>query len=279
MRQRKPDGLAHLVSVGPRRDIARQRVDVGPDHEADGPIAGDGLNVVEAAQEVAMLLEVDTDLFLSLAGGRAQEIVAVIGVVPPTGQRHVTRPGIAGPLAPLDQQRLALAAALALTAGLFHVFNHSIFKSLLFFGAGAVLNATGERDMEHLGGLIHRMGTTGAAFLVGSAAISGLPPLNGFVSEFLIYVAAFGFLAGNAGAGAAGLPAVVGILALAMIGGLAGTVGGVAISKIISALAGWSTVISPFSVILSLGSRSLHGFLRRYRATRLHGKKPVLHPC
>ena len=53
-----------------------------------------------------------------------------------------------------------LAAALALTAALFHVFNHSLFKSLLFFGAGAVLSATGERDMEHLGGLIHRMPQT-----------------------------------------------------------------------------------------------------------------------
>jgi formate hydrogenlyase subunit 3/multisubunit Na+/H+ antiporter MnhD subunit len=52
---------------------------------------------------------------------------------------------------------MAVAAALALTAGLLHVFNHSVFKSLLFFGAGAVLNATGERDMEHLGGLIHRL--------------------------------------------------------------------------------------------------------------------------
>ena len=57
------------------------------------------------------------------------------------------------------------AAALALTAALFHVFNHSLFKSLLFFGAGAVLTATGERDMEHLGGLIHRMPLTAFAFL------------------------------------------------------------------------------------------------------------------
>ena len=54
----------------------------------------------------------------------------------------------------------AAGAALALTAALFHVFNHSLFKSLLFFGAGAVLTATGERDMEHLGGLIHRMPRT-----------------------------------------------------------------------------------------------------------------------
>jgi hydrogenase-4 component B len=84
---------------------------------------------------------------------------------------------------------MAAAAALALTAGLLHVFNHSVFKSLLFFGAGAVLNATGERDMEHLGGLIHRMPQTAFFFLVGCAAISALPPLNGFVSEWLTFQA------------------------------------------------------------------------------------------
>jgi hydrogenase-4 component B len=84
---------------------------------------------------------------------------------------------------------MALAAALALTAGLLHVFNHSLFKSLLFFGAGAVLTATGERDMERLGGLIHRMPQTAFVFLVGCAAISALPPLNGFVSEWLTFQA------------------------------------------------------------------------------------------
>jgi hydrogenase-4 component B len=81
------------------------------------------------------------------------------------------------------------AAALGLTAALFHVFNHSVFKSLLFFGAGAVLTATGERDMERLGGLIHRMPLTAFAFLIGSAAISALPPFNGFVSEWLTFQA------------------------------------------------------------------------------------------
>ncbi len=80
-------------------------------------------------------------------------------------------------------------AALALTAGLLHAFNHSLFKSLLFFGAGAVLSATGERDMEHLGGLIHNMPRTAFAFLVGCAAISALPPFNGFVSEWLTFQA------------------------------------------------------------------------------------------
>jgi hydrogenase-4 component B len=84
---------------------------------------------------------------------------------------------------------MVFAAALAFTAALFHVFNHSLFKSLLFFGAGAVLTATGERDMEHLGGLIHRMPQTAFLFLVGCAAISALPPLNGFVSEWLTFQA------------------------------------------------------------------------------------------
>jgi formate hydrogenlyase subunit 3/multisubunit Na+/H+ antiporter MnhD subunit len=84
---------------------------------------------------------------------------------------------------------MASAAALALTAGLFHVLNHCVFKSLLFFGAGAVLTATGERDMEHLGGLIHRMPQTAFAFLVGCVAISALPPFNGFVSEWLTFQA------------------------------------------------------------------------------------------
>src|SRR6202035_5764072 len=84
---------------------------------------------------------------------------------------------------------MEFAAALARTAGLLHVFNHSVFKSLLFFGSGAVLIATGERDMEHLGGLIHRMPRTALTFLIGCAAISALPPLIGFVSEWLIFQA------------------------------------------------------------------------------------------
>ena len=84
---------------------------------------------------------------------------------------------------------LKLLAALAFTAALFHVLNHSFFKSLLFFGAGAVLTATGERDMEKLGGLIHRMPFTSFAVLVGCVAISALPPFNGFVSEWLIFQA------------------------------------------------------------------------------------------
>ncbi|VTZ50666.1 Formate hydrogenlyase subunit 3/Multisubunit Na+/H+ antiporter, MnhD subunit [Methylocella tundrae] len=81
------------------------------------------------------------------------------------------------------------AAALALTAALFHVFNHALFKSVLFFGAGAVLTATGERQMDRLGGLIHRMPVTSFLFLIACAAISALPPLNGFASEWLVFQA------------------------------------------------------------------------------------------
>ncbi len=81
------------------------------------------------------------------------------------------------------------AAALSLTAALFHVFNHSLFKSLLFFGSGAVLNSAGERDLEKLGGLIHRMPGVALFVLIGCAAISALPPLNGFASEWLAFQA------------------------------------------------------------------------------------------
>jgi hydrogenase-4 component B len=84
---------------------------------------------------------------------------------------------------------MRVAAALALVAAIFHVANHSLFKSLLFLGSGAVLTATGERDMEKLGGLIHRMPVTAACFLVGCVAISALPPFNGFVSEWLTFQA------------------------------------------------------------------------------------------
>src|SRR5690606_11009225 len=86
-------------------------------------------------------------------------------------------------------QGMAWAAAVAASAALLHVFNHSLFKSLLFFGSGAILHATGERDIERLGGLIHRMPRTAVVFLVGSAAIAALPPLNGFVSEWLAFQA------------------------------------------------------------------------------------------
>jgi hydrogenase-4 component B len=77
-------------------------------------------------------------------------------------------------------------AALALTATLYHSLNHAMFKSLLFVGTGSILHATGERNMGRLGGLIHHMPWASVLMLVGVLAISGLPPLNGFVSEWLL---------------------------------------------------------------------------------------------
>jgi len=84
---------------------------------------------------------------------------------------------------------MAALAALAFSAGLFHAFNHMLFKSLLFMGAGAVLTATGRRDLDGLGGLIRRMPATAFLALAGVTAISALPPLNGFASEWLLFQA------------------------------------------------------------------------------------------
>jgi hydrogenase-4 component B len=78
-------------------------------------------------------------------------------------------------------------ASLALIAGLYHTINHAVFKALLFLGAGAVLHATHTRNMEEMGGLAKRMPWTALFFLVGAVAISALPPLNGFISEWLTY--------------------------------------------------------------------------------------------
>jgi hydrogenase-4 component B len=76
---------------------------------------------------------------------------------------------------------------LGLSGALLHTLNHSLFKSLLFFSAGSVYQQTHTRDMEKLGGLVHKMPQTALLFLLGSLAIGGLPPFNGFVSEFIIY--------------------------------------------------------------------------------------------
>ena len=81
---------------------------------------------------------------------------------------------------------MGAAAALAITAALLHALNHALFKSLLFFGAGALLSAAGARDMGKLGGLLNAMPATGLFVLTGCVAISALPPLNGFVSEWML---------------------------------------------------------------------------------------------
>lgn len=81
-----------------------------------------------------------------------------------------------------------LVALLGFAGGILHILNHSIFKELLFLAAGAVYKQTHIKDIEKLGGLIKTMPTTALLFLIGSVAISGLPPFNGFISEFLIYM-------------------------------------------------------------------------------------------
>lgn len=82
-------------------------------------------------------------------------------------------------------------AALGFTGGILHVLNHSLFKSLLFYSTGSVYTRTHTRHIEHLGGLIKRMPITALLFLLGALAICGLPPFNGFISEFLIYSGLF----------------------------------------------------------------------------------------
>ncbi len=110
--------------------------------------------------------------------------------------------------------------ALGMAAALFHVLNHAVFKSLLFFGAGSVIHATHSRELEKMGGLLRAMPWTGAAFLVGAVAISGLPPLNGFVSEWLLYLALFDTL-GAPGESAAWLWGALSAPGLALVGALA----------------------------------------------------------
>ena len=115
-------------------------------------------------------------------------------------------------------------AALGFGGALLHVVNHALFKGLLFLGAGSVIARAGTGAIDELGGLMKRMPRTGASFLVGSAAIAGLPPLNGFASEFLIFLSALVSIIASAKGGArlgGALPGIAVIAALALIGGLA----------------------------------------------------------
>src|ERR1022692_2105274 len=107
---------------------------------------------------------------------------------------------------------------LALAGALLHVWNHGLFKALLFLGAGSVLHATGTREMSRLGGLWRAMPWTAGLFTFGAMAIAGLPPLNGFVSEWLVYLGLFDSLIAHSAAARAAVPAVV---LLAMTGALA----------------------------------------------------------
>lgn len=107
---------------------------------------------------------------------------------------------------------------LALAGALLHVWNHGVFKSLLFFGAGSVLHATGTREMSRLGGLWRAMPWTAGLFALGSLAVAGLPPLNGFVSEWLVYLGLFDAVTGRSPAAGAAMLAVI---MLGMAGALA----------------------------------------------------------
>jgi hydrogenase-4 component B len=111
-------------------------------------------------------------------------------------------------------------AAFALAAALLHTLNHALFKGLLFLGAGSFERAVGSLELDRLGGLLRQMPWTGGAFLVGAMAIAGLPPLNGFVSEWLtlqalLHVPAYGSV-GQGVAGALALAALAATAALAV---------------------------------------------------------------
>ena len=105
-------------------------------------------------------------------------------------------------------------AALGFIGALYHVLNHATFKGLLFLGAGSVLHATHTRNMEEMGGLIKRMPWTALFFLIGAAAISALPPLNGFVSEWLIFQSLLGGVSIPVPEVVVLMPVAVGLLAL-----------------------------------------------------------------
>jgi hydrogenase-4 component B len=110
-------------------------------------------------------------------------------------------------------------AALGFCGALLHVWNHALMKGLMFLAAGSVLHGAGGKDLEQLGGLLRRMPWTGSAMIVGAVAIAGLPPLNGFVSEWLIYM---GLLGGGLDmSSGAGLLLFFVTAALATIGALA----------------------------------------------------------
>ncbi|NLD36876.1 MAG: hydrogenase [Desulfatiglans sp.] len=111
-------------------------------------------------------------------------------------------------------------AGFGLIGALLHLVNHAFFKTLLFFGAGAVVHATGTRNIDLMGGLLKRMPHTALLFGTGAAAICGLPPLNGFISEFFIYISAFNLLTCKVLGGPVE-GGLIAIISLCITGGLA----------------------------------------------------------
>ncbi len=108
---------------------------------------------------------------------------------------------------------------LGMSGALLHVVNHATFKALLFLGAGSIIHTVGTREIDRMGGLLRPMPWTALFFLIGAVAICGLPPLNGFVSEMLIYLGLFNGAVNGDGAGAA--MAALAVPGLALVGGLA----------------------------------------------------------
>jgi len=136
--------------------------------------------------------------------------------------------GLGFALVALSQEN-ATWGRIALAGGLLHVWNHGLFKSLLFFAAGSVLHATGTRQMSQLGGLWRMMPWTASLFALGAVAISGLPPLNGFVSEWLVYLGLFDATLAHGPSAWAAIPSaillgVTGALALACFAKVCGVV-------------------------------------------------------
>ena len=107
---------------------------------------------------------------------------------------------------------------LGMSGALLHVLNHATFKALLFLGAGSVIHATGSREIDLMGGVARKLPWTALLFGIGAVAICGLPPLNGFISELLIYL---GLFRGIQGEGSAVAATVLAAPALALVGGLA----------------------------------------------------------
>ncbi|HEU5179530.1 MAG TPA: proton-conducting transporter membrane subunit [Candidatus Polarisedimenticolia bacterium] len=116
--------------------------------------------------------------------------------------------------------QLPALVALGFTGALLHVVNHALFKGVLFLGAGAIAHEAGTRQIDRLGGLLRKMPITGACILAGSAAITALPPFNGFAGEFLLYLASFGGVMSLQGA--PGLLPLAALVGLALSGALAG---------------------------------------------------------
>ena len=124
-------------------------------------------------------------------------------------------------------KQLPIVAALAFAGALLHVWNHTLFKGLLFLGAGALLHATGTRNLDEMGGLLRRMPQAGGLIIGGSLALAALPPLNGFVSEWLIYL---GLL--RAGTAFSGVNAL-GISMILAFFGIVGTLAVVTFTRLI----------------------------------------------